>query len=63
MSEQYIVEFLRIGDSVKVSAIDPKTGTEASIVAPAHGVSQKQMQDTAVKKLQYVLKKSKAKNT
>lgn len=63
MNEEYIVEFLRVGDSVKVSAIDPKTGMEASIVAPAHGVTQKQMQDVAVKKLNYVLNKSKSKNS
>jgi hypothetical protein len=63
VSEEYIVEFLRVGDSIKVSAIDPKTGTEASIVAPAKGVTQKQMQDTAVKKLQYVLNKSKVNNS
>ncbi|PIR37469.1 MAG: hypothetical protein COV35_10285 [Alphaproteobacteria bacterium CG11_big_fil_rev_8_21_14_0_20_39_49] len=54
---QYIIEFVRVGDSVKVSAIDPKTGTETCIVAPVKGVTQKQMQDLAIQKLQYVLRK------
>ena len=31
----YLVEFVRIGNSAKVSAIDPETGTEVSIVGPA----------------------------
>ncbi|MDA0781548.1 MAG: hypothetical protein PQ612_04135 [Rickettsiales bacterium] len=54
---QYIIEFVRVGDSVKVSAIDPKTGTETCIVAPVKGVTQKQMQDLAIQKLEYVLRK------
>ncbi len=33
--EDIIIEFRRIGASVKVSAIDPETLTEASIAGPA----------------------------
>ena len=58
LESQYIIEFVRVGDSVKVSAIDPKTGTETCIIAPAKGVSQKQMQDLAIQKLEYVINKS-----
>lgn len=57
---QYIIEFIKIGDSVKVSAIDPATGTEACIVAPAKGVTQERMKELAVQKLRYVMEKNKA---
>ena len=57
VDSQFIIEFVRVGDSVKVSAIDPKTGTETCIVAPAKGSTQKQMQDIAIQKLKYVLSK------
>ena len=30
----FLIEFVRIGNSTKVSAIDPKTGIEVSIVGP-----------------------------
>jgi hypothetical protein len=30
----YLIEFVRIGNSTKVSAIDPATGVEVSIVGP-----------------------------
>ena len=49
-----IVEFLRIGNSVKVSAIDTETHVEVSIVAPASS-SERQMTDAVLKKLHYVL--------
>lgn len=49
-----IVEFHRIGNSVKVSAVDTETHVEVSIVAPASS-SERQMTDAVLKKLQYVL--------
>jgi hypothetical protein len=58
----YIIEFVRVGDSVKVSAVDPSTGTEACIVAPTTGVTQKHMENLAIQKLEYVLKKRKSGN-
>lgn len=61
LDEGYIVEFIRVGDYVKVSAIDPKTGIEACIMTPVQGVTQKQRQDLAVQKLKYVINKSKEK--
>jgi hypothetical protein len=30
----YLIEFVRIGNTTKVSAIDPQTGIEVSIVGP-----------------------------
>lgn len=58
-NEGYILEFIRNGDFVKVSAVDPRTGEEAAIIAPAKGVTQKYMSDLAIKKLQYVQNKKK----
>jgi hypothetical protein len=54
--EPYIVEFVQMGGSVKVSAIDPVTGTEVSIVGPA-SAGRVQLERTAVRKLEYVIAK------
>ncbi|MEX1147826.1 MAG: hypothetical protein WEB93_05540 [Sphingomonadales bacterium] len=52
----YIVEFLHVGNSVKVSAVDPRTNTEVSIVgSPA--MSQAMLSRNAIRKLEYVLAK------
>lgn len=51
-----IFEFISIGAYVKVSAIDPVTGIEASIVGnPASGETA--LRRTALRKLQFVLEK------
>ncbi|MDR3440823.1 DUF6898 family protein [Telmatospirillum sp.] len=52
--DEVIFEFRRIGNSVKVSAIEPVTNTEVSIVGPATAGEQV-LKVTAVRKLQYVL--------
>ncbi len=52
----YIIEFYRVGNLVKVSAIDPETAKEATIIAPT-SLSRKEMSDLAVRKLRYVLAK------
>jgi len=50
----YLLEFVTARGAVKVSAIDPITGTEVSIVgSPA--ASQAQLERVAVRKLEYVL--------
>jgi hypothetical protein len=49
-----IIEFKTIGSSVKVSAVDPVTLIEVSIVAPVTA-TERQMTDAALKKLRYVL--------
>jgi hypothetical protein len=56
---QVIIEFVRVGAYVKVSAVDPVSGIEASIVGnPASGEAT--LKRTAVRKLQYVLNKRKS---
>ena len=54
----YIIESTRIGSGVKVSAIDPVTGTEVCISAPLNS-SERERNEIAVKKLEYVLQKNK----
>jgi len=51
-----ILEFQRVGNYVKVSAMDVETLTEASIVGAA-SASQAELERLALKKLDYVLKK------
>ncbi len=53
---EVLFEYVRQGAYVKVSAVEPETKTEVSVVVPA-GLSERQMQLQALKKLQYVLKK------
>lgn len=54
----YLIEFVRIGNSVKVSAIDPGSGVEASIIGPAH-LSEAELSRNAIAKLKYILAKNK----
>ncbi|MBH68308.1 MAG: hypothetical protein CMM58_08145 [Rhodospirillaceae bacterium] len=56
-----IIEFVRVGAYVKVSAIDPVTRVEVSIVGdPAK--SEATLERAAVKKLDFVLTKKGLKN-
>lgn len=55
MSE-ILFEYVRNGAYVKVTAIEPETRTEASVVVPAN-LPREQMQIQALNKLRYVLKK------
>ena len=51
-----IIEFIRIGAYVKVSAVDPLSMVEVSIVGnPASGEAM--LKRTAIRKLKYVLEK------
>ncbi len=53
-SEGYLIEFHRVGHAVKVSAVDPASMVEVSIVgAPSAG--EEELTRVAVRKLQYVL--------
>lgn len=54
--EGYLIEFIRVGNAVKVSAVDPRTNTEVSIVG-APNMSERQLSQAAIRKLEYVLKK------
>jgi hypothetical protein len=55
-SREIFVEFIIQGNVVKATAIDPVTGTEASVVGPANA-AQAVMAQAARRKLEYVLKK------
>jgi hypothetical protein len=52
------VEFVVQGAFVKATAIDSKTGIEASVIGPA-AATRADMSAAAVRKLEYVLKKRK----
>ncbi len=56
MSGNYIIEYIPIGGYVKVSAIDPFSGKEVSIVGDA-AASKETLSNLAIKKLEYVLNK------
>jgi hypothetical protein len=55
-TDNYIIEFTQIGTSIKVTAVDPRTMTEVSIVGGTQ-YSQEFLTRQAVKKLEYVLAK------
>ena len=47
---EVLFEYVRVGAQMRVSAIDPKTGTEVVIVAPANA-PRHQVQQVAMAKL------------
>lgn len=51
-----IVEFHRVGTSLKVVAVDPVTGTEVSMVGDPRA-SQQELMRLAVQKLRFVMAK------
>ena len=54
--KEVLLEFHRVVNAVKVSAVDPEIGIEVSIVGdPSAG--EEILKQTAIKKLQYVLRK------
>lgn len=55
-NEGYYIEFYALGNSVKVTAIDPHTGLEATIVAPANA-NKEYMKQQAAAKLERKLKR------
>ena len=50
------VEFIVQGAVVKATAIDPRTGDEASVMGPSGG-SRAALSDAAIRKLRYVQQK------
>lgn len=57
MSEDgYLIEFVRIGAQVKVTACDPESGLEAVVMCPSN-TTQKDMTQLAVRKLHYIMAK------
>jgi hypothetical protein len=53
---EVIIEFYYVGNAVKVSAIDPVTLTEVSIVGSPE-IGEEELKRTAIRKLEYVLAK------
>jgi hypothetical protein len=53
---EVIFEYVHVGNSVRVTAVDAVTGTEIVLQAPAN-LSAGDMQRLALRKLDYVLKK------
>jgi len=56
--DNFIIEFITMGNSVKVTAVDPKTGREVSTIGPKTA-SQAQLSRAAVNKMLYVINKEK----
>lgn len=52
----FIIEFISMGNSVKVTCVDPKTGREVSTLGPSNA-PRNQLSQAAVNKMLYVLKK------
>ena len=57
MLKEVIIEFHQVGNAVKVTACDPDTLLEVSIVG-APGAGQETLKRTAIRKLEYVLEKN-----
>ena len=57
--KEVLLEFHRIGNAVKVTAMDPETLFEVSIVGPP-GAGEEQLARTAIRKLEYVLRKQRS---
>jgi len=52
----YIIEFRQVGNHVKVTAVDPRTMLEVSIIGSTRA-TERDLTLLAVKKLEYVLAK------
>lgn len=55
--DEVYFEFAMQGNVLKATAIDPKTGTEVSVIGPANPSAREALKLTAFRKLQFVLKK------
>jgi hypothetical protein len=53
-----IIEFTSFSNSVKVCAVDERTGTEAIVIVPTK-TPRKEMESLALRKLKYMLDKRK----
>ena len=56
-SGEVYVEFVVQGNVTRVTAIDPKTGTEAVVMGPS-GAPRAALSDAAVRKLRYLMAKN-----
>lgn len=55
---EVLVEFQQIGNAVKVTAVDPETLVEVSIMGPA-SVGEQILKHNVINKLNYVISKKK----
>jgi len=55
--DEIYFEFTMQGNVLKATAIDPKSGTEVSVVGPANPSAREALKITAARKLEFVLKK------
>lgn len=53
---EILFEFVRLAGTLKVTAIDPASGREASIIAPP-GPDQAALRGLALRKLEYLLRR------
>ena len=58
--DEVLLEFTRVGNAVKVCAVDPKTGTEVVIQGPVT-VGEETLRRTAIGKLRYVMRRDRSK--
>ncbi len=56
VGREVLIEFHRIGNTVKVTAVDPESMVEVSIVGAANA-SDEMLKRVAIRKLEYVLEK------
>ena len=54
--DEVLLEFTRIGNAIKVCAVDPKTRTEVVIQGPVTA-GEATLRRTAIDKLRYVLRR------
>jgi phage head maturation protease len=54
----YLIEFISLGGSVKVTAVDPRTLLEVSVIVPP-ALPQEEAAGLAIRKLHYMQEKSK----
>ncbi len=55
---EVLIEMRRVGNSIRVAAIDPVSGTEVTMVAP-HNANISDIKRIAARKLAYVIEKKK----
>lgn len=53
-AREVLFEFYQVGNAVKVSAVDPDTMVEVSVVGAPH-MSEAMLKNAALRKLDYVL--------
>ena len=56
---EVLIEMRRVGNSIRVAAIDPVSGTEVTMIAP-HNADISDIKRVAARKLAYVLGKKQA---